>query len=199
MQVIRRRGFFTASSQPPATVELTSVNGISTSGTISVNNAQASVLLVGNGFGSQEGAITYLGNPVVVLAWADTQITVAWPDVPFNPDYNTHDLFVFATLAVTAPSGTANASVQTTPAPNVSYAVITSVDAPSIYANDTGIIIGVDKGYLRVITGTVDTFSAATGLVNGTSPGAQIEYTVFSYGGAQPQWATSVIETFEAA
>ena len=199
MQVVRRRGYFTAPSQPPAAVELTSVNGISTNNTISVNNAQASVQIVGNGFGSQEGTITYLGNPVVVLAWADTLISVAWPDVPFNTDYATHDLYQFATLSVAAPAGTANASVQTTPAPNVSYAVITSVDAPSIYANDTDIIIGVDKGYLRVITGTVDNFSAATGLVNGASPGAQIEYTVFSYGGTQPQWATSAIETFEAA
>ena len=58
--------------------------------------------------------------------------------------------------------------------------------------------MGVDKGYLRVIAGTIDSFSAATGLVQGASDGAQLEYTVFSSTGVPPQWAASVIETFEA-
>ncbi len=194
--VLRKKGYFTAVSQAPAPTEITSINGQPNTGPITVENAQASVLIVGNGFGSGGGVVTWDDVPLVNLGWADTQVEVAFADVPFNPDFTTRDMGFSATLNVIAAAGTAAATITVIPAVSADYDVIASQNPPSIWANDTGIELGVDKGYLRVISGAIDSFSASTGLVDGATDGAQLEYTVYDV--SELTWVARAVDTFTA-
>lgn len=175
MLVVQRQGaYFTQSAVAPVVVS--SVNG----GQNVVNN-QNTVNVVGSGFGTQQGTVTYNSIALVVLTWADTLVQVAWPDIPFNPAYSDIDMNTTLTLVVTNSDATSSGSrnVTTVPNPNAYYGVITSIPTNSIYEDDTGIETGVDKGYIRVLTGTVDTVDVTTGLLSGISADATVEYAVY--------------------
>lgn len=171
--------------QPPATnpVVIASVNG----GANPYSN-QTSVLVVGSGFGTQQGTATLNGINLVVTGWTSTLLDIAWPDIPFNPSFSDIDMDTTLEMLVTNTDlQSSSVDVTTGVNPNAYYGVITGIPPDSIYANDTGITTGVDKGYIRVLSGTVDTVNVATGVLSGISPGAQIEYAVYDV--SIPEWA----------
>ena len=185
MRLIRQTGFYTAVSPEVFPVTINSVNG---GATPQVN--QTSTTIVGQGFTPSQGTVTYNGFPIVVNSWTDTVIDVAWPDVPFNPNFKNTVLQTLYTLVVD--NGTASGSTQVATTGNAAdaWATISSVSDPgSIYANDTGIQIGLDLGYIRVTSGAIDNVNAETGVLSGITPGSTIEYAVFDYS-APLEWVT---------
>lgn len=183
MLLIQRQGVLFTSS-PVAPVVVNSVNGGA-----DVWNNQNIVNIVGSGFGEQQGTAVYNSIPLVVLTWADTLVQVAWPDVPFNPAYSDIDMNSTLTLTVERQDATSSGSqnVTTIPNPNAYYGIITSAPVGSLYADDTGIEFNVDKGYIRILGGRVDSVDVATGIVSGISGGASVEYAVFDV--SLTEWA----------
>jgi len=170
---------------PPAasTVSITSVNG----GVLPLN-AQASVVITGNNFGVNQGSVTYNGAGLLVNAWGDTQIDVAWPDVPFDAAYINLPIVLstplaenIRTLEVTNSTFTSSdsTSVATQKGATAGYAIITNIPSYSIYANDSGIELGADRGYIRINSGAVDFIYAESGVLQGITSGTQIEYAIW--------------------
>ena len=184
MKLIRQTGYFTSVSPETPSIVIASVNGGTTP-----FNSQPSVLVVGSGFTGTQGTVTYDGYPIVANSWSDTVVDIAWADIPFNPDYASYDIGTTLTLTVTSSNGSAGALASTVVNPDSFYATITSIPSGSIYEDDVGVVTG-DKGYIRVIAGTVDTIDAATGLVSGASVGAQVEYAIYDV--SIGQWASAV-------
>lgn len=175
MLVIEKSGFIGIPPPTAPALTLATVNGGSP-----VHNNQQTVNLVGSGFGTTQGTVTYDGNPLTVLDWQDTVVQVAWADVPFDSFYGNYDLDGSSrVLVVNNGSSSDSESVVTVPSPNAYYGLITSIPTGSIYENDTDIVPGLDKGYIRILSGTVDSVNVATGILQGISPGAVIEYAVW--------------------
>ena len=86
-------------------------------------------------------------------------------------------------------------TVTTVANPAAYYGVITSTTATgSIYADDIGLEVGVDKAYVRVIEGTMDTFNVATGVPSGLSDPSTLQYAIWDE--SEQLWSDEAQERF---
>jgi hypothetical protein len=187
-QVIQQSG---GGGVPVPDVIINSVNGGA-----DVYNNQSVVNIVGSGFGSSQGTVKYYEIDLAVLSWSDTAIEVAWVDAPFDAVWKPRTLPMTSSVEVINFNGKSGARTVTTVAnPVAYYGVITSTTATgSIYADDIGIEVSVDKAYVRVIDGTMDMFNVATGVPSGLSDPATLQYVIWDE--SEQLWSDEAQEVF---
>lgn len=168
-------------------MSITSVNG-----GISPLVAQDSVDVVGTGFNATTGTLLYNGVGLTVTSWSSTLIRCSWPDVPFDTAFASIGLDTNYLLTVVRSDGARQTrQVRTLKKTADINRQITSVSAPSIFANDTGVTVGMRFNW-RTLSGTVSDVDSA-GRPRGTSVGARGKYAVWT-GSAWTNTANSVVQ-----
>lgn len=198
MVIVRRSDI--VSTEPGGGVLPPSIGISSVNNNVSPYANQTSVNIVGFGFGASKGTgtVTYFDQPLSVLSWSDTVITVAWVDMPFDVIWANSPVPSTYQLKITNSSAqTTGVDVTTVAAPNVFYGVIASTGATnSIYSDDAGagIQLGADKAYVRTRTGTLTGFDVTTGVISSRSDPCTIEYSIWDESAGR--WGNIDLEYF---
>lgn len=138
--------------------------------------AQSGFLIYGNGFGVTTGIVQYGGVAITPTAWANTQVTVNWPDLAFLGAGAQRALDTAYTLAVTTADGAqGTASLSTSKKPGDIFRAITALTG--IFANDD-VAVG-DLYCWRTLNGTIVDVSA-DGYISGATAGASGQYAVYN-------------------
>ncbi len=158
---------------PRVVMVITSVNGGA-----SPLVAQASVDVVGSGFGSS-GQLLYNGAAVAVTSWTPTLIRCGWPDVPFESAFSGVALDSDYLVTVVRSDGARQTrNVRTLKRTADINRQITSIASNGIFANDSGITAGMRFNW-RTLSGIVSDVDS-TGRPRGTTVGATGKYAVWT-------------------